>query len=310
MREFLNKREIRERYSKTSGWYYEAGRTLYSGRSDFQDIELVETEEFGTSLLLDGATQVMEKVEFQYHEPMVHLPLLAHENPRRLLIIGGGDGGSLREVLRHPSVYQVDFVELDRKVVEFSRTHLADINAGAFDNPKVKTYFTDGRDFVEKSDPAVYDVIIMDMTDPAGPALRLYTQEFFRAVKKLLKGEESFFIMHSESPEARPAAFARIHRTLKSVFPIVRGSYNFIRMYGTLWSFAIASAGTDPAGISGDRISERIEERKLCPLKLISSGAWSAFFAEYPYIQALLSEKGDISTDAAPDFPDEFDPRS
>ena len=310
MSEFLGKGEVRERYSKTSGWFYEAGKVLYSGHTNFQDIKLVETEEFGNTLLLDGATQVMEKNEFQYHEAMVHLPMLAHQNPRRILVIGGGDGGTLRELLKHKTVEQIDFIELDKEVVEFSRTHLKTLNAGAFDDSRVHIRFTDGRDFVEGSPGELYDIIIMDMTDPAGPALKLYTREFFEMVKKLFRNDESFFIMHTESPETRPLAFARIHRTLKSVFPVVRGAYTFIRMYGTFWSFAIASVGRDPGIVPGDIVEWRLKERDLGKLKLISAESWPALFAVYPYIREMLEAEGDICTDAHPDFPDAFDPES
>jgi len=318
-------REVRERISRSSGWFYGAGRTIYAGRTEFQEIELLETEEFGTTLLLDGATQVMEKNEFQYHEPMVHLALLAHPEPQRVLVIGGGDGGILREVLKHPSVNNVDFVELDREVAEFSRTHLSSLNGGAFDDRRVRTHFADGRSFVE--DAAArgaaspgdtlrgvapregYDIVIMDMTDPAGPSLMLYTAEFFRSVKAILRDDLAFFVMHSESPEARPEAFARIRRTLDSVFPTVRGAYTYIRMYGTLWSFAICSQGADPTDVGADEAGLRLAERGIRGLKLVSAESWPAFFPRYPYVEALLEGDGPISTDADPAFPDSFDPR-
>jgi spermidine synthase len=308
--EFLKTNEVRERYSHSSGWFYETGKTLYSGKTAFQEITLIETAEFGTTLLLDGATQVMEKNEFQYHEAMVHLPMLAHSNPQKILVIGGGDGGILREVLKHNTVNHIDFVELDEEVVAFAKTHLKMINAGAFDDLCVKTHFTDGRIFVENAPAASYDIIIMDMTDPSGPSLKLYTKEFFTSVQKLLKNDESLFIMHSESPETRPAAFARIHNTLQSVFSIVRGAYTFVRMYGTLWSFAIASSANDPRNVSPELVVTRIAERNIGRLRLISPESWQAFFAEYPYIQEMLKTDGDISTDSSPDFPDTFDPRS
>ena len=303
-------RRIGERLSRGSGWHYEAGRTLASARTRFQEIELVETEEFGTTLLIDGATQVMEASEFQYHEPMVHLALLAHPSPHRVLVIGGGDGGTLREVLRHPSVESVDFVELDEEVVAFSRSNLPGLGGSAFGDARVSTRFMDGRAFVEASEPGLYDIVIMDMTDPAGPALMLYTVEFFRAVRRVLRDGNSFFVMHTESPETRPAAFARIRRSLSAVFPIVRGAYAFVRMYATLWSFAIASASADPASVPSALVEERIAERGLAPLKLVSAGTWPLLFARYPYIEELLEGAGPVSTDADPEFPDSFDPRS
>lgn len=312
MRKLLKKREIRERVSKHSGWYYEAGDSIYTGHTEFQEIELVETPEFGTTLLLDGATQVMERIEFQYHEPMTHLAMLAHEKPEQVLIIGGGDGGILREVLKHPAVRHVDYVELDEQVVEFSRKHLASLNAGAFDSPLVHMHFTDGRAFVEQAGQKghAYDIVIMDMTDPVGPSLMLYTSEFFKAVSRIMKDEQAFFVMHSESPETRPQAFTRIHHTLATAFNTVRGAYTYIRMYGTLWSFAIASKAADPGSVSVQTIAERLKDRGIDDLKLIAPESWQAFFARFPYIERLLQGPASISSDAHPEFPDTFDPRA
>jgi spermidine synthase len=303
------RRLIHERYSRTSGWFYEAGETLHGGKTEFQEIEVVRTAEFGTTLLLDGATQVMEASEFQYHEPMAHLALLAHPEPRRALIIGGGDGGLLREMLKHPSLEAVDFVELDAGVVEFARRHLPALGGAAFDDPRVRLTFSDGRAFVENSPAGAYDVVAMDMTDPAGPALMLYTAEFFRAVKRVLRDGRSFFVMHTESPETRPAAFARIRRTLASVFPVVRGAYAFTRMYGTFWSFAVCSPAVDAGAVQQETLRARLVDRGIGNLKLVSAETWPALFARYPYIEELLAGGGPISTDAAPEFPDSFDPR-
>ncbi|WP_304223608.1 polyamine aminopropyltransferase [Gracilinema caldarium] len=344
MRKFLDRilssksYEIRERVSRTSGWFYRAKKILYRGKTAYQSIELLETEEFGRTLLLDGATQVMEANEFQYHEPMAHIPLLAHPQPERVLIIGGGDGGVLREVLKHPTVRHVDLVELDDAVIEFSRTLLAFCSKGAFDDDRVSIHVQDGRTFVETANNQ-YDIVIMDMTDPAGPSLRLYSREFFLALSKLLKDERAYFIMHSESPDCRPEAFARIHRTLRSVFSRVELATTCIRMYGGLWSFAIASlargspskggavtvaaldgsasktaseparGGTALREFSISEIRRRMDERGLSGLQVVAPETWQAFFAPYPYIQTLLAKEGDICTDENPEFPDSFDYR-
>lgn len=305
----LGAREIREYLSPGSGWFYRATETRRVGKTEFQDIEVVETAEFGTTLLLDGATQVMERNEFQYHEPMAHLALLAHPDPRRVLIVGGGDGGLAREALKHSCVERIDFVELDAGVVDFSREHLPGLGGAAFDDPRVNLFFCDGRAFVEASAEKSYDVVVMDMTDPAGPALMLYTAEFFAAVRRVLRDERAFFVMHAESPETRPAAFARIRRTLASVFPVVRGAYAFVRMYGTLWSFALCSTGTDPAELPADVLGVRLIERGVGRLRMVSPESVAALYARYPYIEALLEGDGPVSTDADPEFPDAFDPR-
>lgn len=321
MREFLRNpgegsgsergnRVIRERLSAGSGWFYEAAETLHAGKTQHQEIEVVRTIEFGTALLLDGATQVMEANEFQYHEPMTHPALIAHPEPRRVLVIGGGDGGIVREVLKHDTVERVDFVELDEGVVDFARRYLAELGGAAFDDPRVKLSFADGRSFVEAAPERTYDLVIMDMTDPAGPALLLYTIEFFRSVRRILRDERAFFVMHTESPETRPTAFARIRRTLGAAFPVVRGLYAYVRMYGALWSFAIASIGTDAAAIDAASAASRLAERGVCDLKLVSAESLPALFARFPYVEAYLGEAGSISTDADPNYPDAFDPRA
>lgn len=312
MRELLNPqegREIRERLSASSGWYYRAGRTILAAQTRYQEIEVVQTDEFGATLLLDGATQVMEANEFQYHEPMAHLALLAHPDPRRVLVVGGGDGGLLREILKHSCVEVVDFVELDEGVVAFSMAHLPTLGGAAFEDPRVRLIFSDGRAFVEAAPEGSYDVVIMDMTDPAGPALPLYTAEFFSAVRRVLRDDRSFFVMHTESPETRPEAFCRIRRTLGTVFPVVRGATAFVRMYGTLWSFAICSSAADPEALPPETISERIASRGLGSLRAVSPGTLGAYYARFPYIEELLAKSGDIATDANPEFPDSFDPR-
>ena len=314
-------REIRERLNANQGYHYEAGRTLVSTQTQFQKAELVETNAFGRVLLLDGATQVSEKWEYRYHEPMVHPAMLAHPDPQRVLVIGGGDGGILREVLRHRTVQHVDFAELDEEVVRFSADHLAHINAGAFDDPRVHCVFGDGRAFVEAaasskgcSTQPGYDVVIMDMTDPEGPARFLYTREYFTAVRKALRGGLGIFVMHGESPAARQAAFACIGRSLKSVFPVVSTATTFVPMYGTLWSFRYAvsatgaNVGMDPAAMSPAEVDARIAIRMDSVPLLAKGDMWPALFAPDPILaEADAHPLGREITDESPDFPDSFE---
>ena len=239
---------------------------------------------------------------------MVHPAMLAHPDPRNVLVIGGGDGGILREVLRYRSVEGVDFAELDEEVVEFSRRHLPEISGGAFDDPRVAFRFQDGRAFVE-SRQGVYDVVIMDMTDPQGPSRMLYTAEFFRAVRRSLRDPRGLFVMHAESPITRPAAFGCILATLKSVFGVCVPLYTFIQMYATLWSVAVASDATDIRLVGPADADERIRQRGLSDLKMLNGETYRAMQAAYPYIEDILREKHRVITDAHPDFPDAFDQR-
>lgn len=299
----MEQRIFTEYLNDHHGFFYTISKSLYRGQTKYQQIELVETQEFGNVLLLDNITQVAEKADWQYHEPMVHFPMLAHPKPERVLIIGGGDGGTLREVLRHP-VEHVDFVELDEEVVAFSREHLASVHQGAFDDPRMSLHFQDGRAWVESHD-ASYDVIIMDMTDPFGPSRMLYTREFFGLVRRALRADTGVFTMHAESPVARPVAHRCIGATLGSVFANVRFAYAFVQMYATYWSYAVASPATDIAAISAEQVDARLSERDIAGLNMIDGRSWEAMQVELPWIRNLPSDVP-VITDDSPVFPDHF----
>ncbi len=285
------------------GFFYTISESLYRGRTRYQEIELVRTEEYGTVLLLDNITQVAEKGDWQYHEPLVHYPMLAHPEPLRVLVIGGGDGGTVREVLKHP-VEQVDFVELDEEVVTFSREHLHAVHQGAFDDPRVRLHYQDGRAWVTSHQHS-YDVIIMDMTDPFGPSRMLYTREFYRLVRDALRSEEGLFAMHAESPVARPVAHRCIERTLAAEFAVTKSVYAFIQMYATYWSFAVASPATSISGVSGAMVEQRLTERGIAGLQMINAATWEAMQVAFPYLERLPTEVP-VITDDDPVFPDHF----
>ena len=290
-------REIRERLNPGMGFFYSAGKTLAKTRTRYQDVELVETPSLGRVLLIDGITQVSEREEYRYHEPLVHPALLVHPGPRTVLVVGGGDGGVLREVLRHRTVERVDFAELDSEVAAFSREYLVHIHGGAFEDARVRSVFGDGRAFVEAAPSGTYDAVIMDMTDPAGPSRFLYTRRFFEEVRRILSGPRAVFALHGESPIARPAAYACIGKTLASVFPVVRTASAFVTMYGTLWSFRYASETSDPSTLSRDDLEARMAGRMQDRPRLTVPELWPALFAPDP-----------VLAEAEPDFPDAFDP--
>ncbi len=298
-----SERKLHEHLNDHHGFFYSVSRSLYKGRTKYQEIELIETPEFGTVLLLDGITQVTEKGDEQYHEPMVHYPLIAHDDPQRVLIIGGGDGGTLREVLKHP-VREVDFIELDEEVVAFSREHLQSVHQGAFDDPRVNLQFLDGRAWVADH-AGRYDAVIMDMTDPFGPSRMLYTREFYQLVSSSFRDERGVFTMHSESPVARPVAFRCITETLGTVFPVVRSAYSYIQMYATYWSFAISSRATDIASLSESDVQNRLDARGISGLRVIDAATWGAFQVAPPYVTAIPHDVP-VITDAEPVFPDHF----
>ncbi|MBN1129075.1 MAG: fused MFS/spermidine synthase, partial [Chitinispirillaceae bacterium] len=210
------------------GFFYTVRKALLKKKTRHQDLRILDTDEFGRVLLLDNITQVADRNDWHYHEPMVHPALCCHPRPASVLVIGGGDGGIIREALKYPSVRSIDLAELDRRVIDLSKKHLPRVHGGAFDDPRVTIRVTEGRRFIEERRGA-YDVVIQDMTDPSGPAALLYTKEFFSAVKRSFRNDNGIFVMHSESPLSRPAAFACIQKTLRTVFPEVRPLYLYIQ---------------------------------------------------------------------------------
>lgn len=164
---------------------FRADKVLYEEETGQQHLVIFENDLFGRMMALDGITQVTERDEFIYHEMMTHVPILAHGNAKRVLIIGGGDGGILREVIRHPVIEHVTMVEIDPAVTDFCKAQLPQISAGAFDDPRLNLVFADGAKFVEGEGES-YDVIIVDSTDPIGPGEVLFREEFYRAAKSRL----------------------------------------------------------------------------------------------------------------------------
>ena len=164
---------------------FRADKVLYEESTGQQELVIFDNPTFGRMMTLDGATQVTTADEFIYHEMMTHVPVLAHGNVKSLLIIGGGDGGILREAARHKSIENLTMVEIDPAVTEFSKKHLSMVSAGAFDDPRLDLVFEDGTKFVAETEKR-FDVIIVDSTDPVGPGAVLFEEEFYRNAKRCL----------------------------------------------------------------------------------------------------------------------------
>jgi len=168
-----------------STWGFLIEKEIFSGKSEFQKIEVFENEEFGRILVLDGVVQLSTEFEYIYHEMLVHPAMLSHRNPKRVLIVGGGDGGSLREVVKHP-VKEIYLVDIDKKVIEVSKKYLPSVSAGAFEDKRLKVFIKDASKFLDNYQN-FFDVIIEDLTDPKGPSLSLWKKKFYSKILKALK---------------------------------------------------------------------------------------------------------------------------
>lgn len=190
---------------------------LHEEQTPYQKLQVLELEDFGRALVLDGAVQTTVGDEFIYHEMIAHVPLFTHPHPERVLIIGGGDGGTAREVCRHESVQKVDMVEIDRAVIEACRKHLPEIACG-MDHPKVNLVVGDGIAWVaDHADE--YDVIIVDSSDPVGPAKGLFNQAFYKNVFRALKAD-GLFVCQVLSPFFHQSLIRDVYGVVSAIFPI------------------------------------------------------------------------------------------
>ncbi|PIS03063.1 MAG: polyamine aminopropyltransferase [Chlamydiae bacterium CG10_big_fil_rev_8_21_14_0_10_42_34] len=164
---------------------------IYEEKSEFWDLAIFENSKFGRVFAIDGIIQTTEKDEFIYHEMMAHVPLLAHDNPKSVLIIGGGDGGLLREVLKHEQLQTIVQVEIDPTIIEISKKYLPTLSSGAFENPRAKIVIQDAAQYVKET-PLKFDVIICDSNDPEGPAKVLFSSGFYKDCKNLLNPDGIF----------------------------------------------------------------------------------------------------------------------
>lgn len=271
------------------GYYFRSSNLLYEGKSRFQDVEVHEFPGYGKVLRLDNIFQTSDWDEFLYHEPLAHVAGISMAGPRKALVIGGGDGGMIEELIKYNTLEKVVMVELDEKVVEVSKRYLPSISNGAFDSPKTQLLIEDGIAYIENSREK-FDLIILDLTDPIGPSVMLYTKEFYQSVANILS-EKGALTLHVESPISRPKIYSRLLCTLKSVFQHVTPMLNYVPMYGTLWGYAIASNSLEPTKISKDEIEERISEYGLSDLRFYNSDTHHALLALPNYVRDLLKEK-------------------
>lgn len=224
---------------------YEIENILYKGRSKFQEIAVVESPDFGKMLLLDNVVQITEADEFFYHEMLTHVLMHAHPNPKRVIVIGGGDGGVLREVLKHKTVEKVYFVEIDEDVINVSAKFFPQVASGNRD-PRVEIKIMDGAEFVRKTPKNDIDVIIVDSTDIIGFARTLFTPEFFASVRNCLK-EEGMFVTHSESFLFHRDTVVNVQEILKKAFPVVDLYASPLATYpGNWWTYAVGSMKLSP----------------------------------------------------------------
>jgi spermidine synthase len=240
-----------EKQTENFGITMKVKRTLHTEKTKYQYLEMVETEEWGNMLLLDGMVMTTQRDEFVYHEMVAHVPLFTHPNPENVLVVGGGDGGVIREVLKHPNVKKATLVDIDGKVIEYSKKYLPEIAAGLEDD-RVEVKVDDGFMHIAQSENE-YDVIMVDSTEPVGPAVHLFTKGFYAGISKALK-EDGLFVAQTDNPWFKADLIRKVQKDVKEIFPITRLYLANIPTYPSgLWSFTIGSKKYDPLTVPDEQ---------------------------------------------------------
>jgi spermidine synthase len=278
---------LTEWLNANSGYFVRAGNRLEEFDTPYQHLEVYETPEFGRLFRLDGSFMTSEKEEYFYHENMVHLAAVSHPAPRRALVIGGGDGGSSEELLKHPGIESVTLVELDQAVVDIAKKYFGEVHKKVFDNPRLKLKIGDGYAFIRETAER-FDLIILDLPDPVGPAAELYTAEFFSCCRRVLNPGGAL-TLHIGSPIYRPDRVREHAKRLAGTFKIVRPFLVYVPLYGSLWGMACASDILDPLALNPAQVERTLKERGIENLRYYNGDTHHAVFALPNFVRQILS---------------------
>lgn len=278
--------------------------TIVAIKTPYQFIQLVESSFFGKMLIIDGDVQSSAKDEYIYHESLVHPAMLLHPNPKNIILLGGGEGATLREVLKHKDIKKVFMVDIDKDGIDLAKKYLGEWHKGSFENPKTTLINTDARKFIESQVASnSTDIIISDLTEPfeAGPSYKLFTKEFFALLFDRLSEDGIFVLQASMLRSVTYRMHRAIRNTLMQIFPVIRSYYVYVPSFDTTWSFVLASKKYDPKTVSIKEIEEKIQKRIEGELKFYEGESHMRVFSLPKDIKKILAEnKEEIITDSRP----------
>ena len=269
------------------GFFIRSSKRLGAWKTKFQDLEIHESPQFGKLFRLDGCFMTSEKEEFVYHECMTHPAATAHPAPKKALIIGGGDGGAAEELLKHPALESVTMVELDGDVIDIAKEHFQIIHRGVFDDPRLKLIVDDGMKFIAETEER-FDLIVLDLPDPIGPATALYEEPFFRDCRRAL-APGGAVTLHIGPPWSKPDRVRAHAERLANVFPIVRPFSVYIPLYGTLYAMAVCSDTLDPLAVSAAEVEKRLAKRGVAELRYYNGAIHHGLFALPNFVRELTA---------------------
>jgi spermidine synthase len=271
-------------------------------RTKFQTAEILQTASYGKCLVLDGRIQSSQADEFVYHEALVHPGLLAVEGvPARALVIGGGEGATLREILKYPSIRRAVMVDIDGAVVELCRRHLPEMHQGAFDDARTELRHEDARAYLEKTREP-FDFISIDLVEPLeeGPACLLFTREFYTLVRDRLTPGGTMTMQAGMTKVGELDFYSAVHRTLREVFPVVAGYQTFVSCFGTPWGFIAATRAVDPRRQTREAVDALVAERVRGALDYWDGETHQHAFALPKHIRRAVEAQARVITDANP----------
>ena len=275
-------------------------KIYFQTKTKFQLAECFYNPFFGKVLFLNNKIQSAQVDEYIYHESLVHPALLTHPVPQKVLVIGGGEGATLREILRHGSIKKVVMVDIDRELVKLCQEYLPEWSKGAFSNPKTRLVFEDARRFIERA-RSKFDIVISDLSEPLkeSPSVNLFTKEFFVKIFEILEEDGIFVLQAGSTDPYYHQFFCSLVKTAEKVFPLVRPYWTFILSFGQPWGFILASKKYDPLSASEREIARRVRERRIREIRYYHPGLHKGYFALPLYLARSL-RKGKVLTDDKP----------
>ena len=289
-----------EKFTDDLLYGYKAEEIYYSGRTQFQQVDIVKLGVFGKTLFLDSKIQSAHIDEYIFHESLVVPALVTHAAPRKVMIAGGGEGATLREVLRARTVERAVMVDIDGKLVELCKQYMPEWSAGAYEDPRAEVVIGDAKEYLWKTEEK-FDVIISDLTEPleGGPSVYLFTKEFYQRVYEVLTDDGVLAVQSGSADPFYNQFLAAIVKTLKEVFPYVRPYWAFILSFNMPWGFTLASKKKDPVVLTVQEVKERVEQLGLEGLRYYTPRMHQAMFVLPPYIEEAV-EKAEVMTDERP----------
>ncbi len=283
-------------------WFYDAfapseihihgiSNTYYVGETKYQVVEVVENPYYGKMLILDGDVQSSLLDEFIYHEALVHPVMLSVAEPKKILVLGGGEGATLRELYKHKSVEHVTMVDLDEEVVDICKKYLPEWHQNSFDDERTHLVISDAGEVVKNSGNKAYDVVISDLVEPfdMGPTYHLFTKEFFEHIYRILTDDGAFVLQASILRMGTMLMHGAIRKTLEQVFPVVRSFAAYVGSFDVPWSFVIATKGEDPKAWTEEYVNLQIEKRIDGQLKFYDGESHLHMFMLPKYVRDYLN---------------------